>query len=69
VGEGEIAPVRHAGRAKLGARVRPGWFVQTHDHPELIGRTLLEILHRGDAHRNGITIRVGHAAINAAHQC
>ena len=26
----------------------PGWFVQTHEHPELLGRTLLEILHRGD---------------------
>ena len=49
-----IQPVRHAGRAKLGARVRPGWFVQTHAHPELIGRTLLEILHRGDAHRDGM---------------
>ena len=43
-----IEPVRHTGKAKLGARVRPGWFVQTHEHPELIGRTLLEILHRGD---------------------
>ena len=30
-----IAPVDHTGRAKLGARVRPGWFVQTHEHPEL----------------------------------
>jgi ATPase subunit of ABC transporter with duplicated ATPase domains len=49
-----ILPVRHAGKAKLGARVRPGWFVQTHEHPELIGRTLLEILHRGDAHRDGM---------------
>lgn len=42
------APVPHTGKAKLGARVRPGWFVQTHDHPELRGKTLLEILHRGD---------------------
>src|SRR3954452_4782451 len=48
VGDVEIKPVLHAGKAKLGARVRPGWFVQTHEHPELIGRTLLEILHRGD---------------------
>jgi ATPase subunit of ABC transporter with duplicated ATPase domains len=53
VGEVEIAPVRHAGKAKLGARVRPGWFVQTHEHPELIGRTLLEILHRGDGSAHG----------------
>ncbi len=44
----------HTGRAKLGARVRPGWFVQTHVHPELAGRTLVEILHRGDEHRDGM---------------
>jgi ATPase subunit of ABC transporter with duplicated ATPase domains len=49
-----IAPVAHTGRARLGARVRPGLFVQTHTHPELLGRTLLEILHRGDAHRDGM---------------
>ena len=48
-----IDPVRHTGKAKLGARVRPGWFVQTHTHPELIGRTLLEILHRGDGSPTG----------------
>jgi ATPase subunit of ABC transporter with duplicated ATPase domains len=54
VGEGRIEPVLHTGRARLGARVRPGWFVQTHEHPELTGRTLLEILHRGDAHRQGM---------------
>ena len=46
--------VPHTGNAKLGARVRPGWFVQTHEHPELVGRTLLEILHRGDKHRHGM---------------
>ena len=50
----EIKPVDHTGKAKLGARVRPGWFVQTHEHPELRGRTLLEILHRGDEHRDGM---------------
>jgi ATPase subunit of ABC transporter with duplicated ATPase domains len=54
VGDVPIAPVDHTGRAKLGARVRPGWFVQTHEHPELVGRTLLEILHRGDKHREGM---------------
>jgi ATPase subunit of ABC transporter with duplicated ATPase domains len=48
------APVVHTGSARLGARVRPGWFVQTHEHPELVGRTLLEILHRGDDHRDGM---------------
>jgi ATPase subunit of ABC transporter with duplicated ATPase domains len=49
-----IAPVQHTGTARLGARVRPGWFVQTHEHPELVGRTLLEVLHRGDEHRDGM---------------
>ncbi len=49
-----IRPVDHTGSAKLGARVRPGWFVQTHEHPELRGRTLLEVLHRGDDHRDGM---------------
>jgi ATPase subunit of ABC transporter with duplicated ATPase domains len=49
-----VEPVAHTGTARLGARVRPGWFVQTHHHPELAARTLLEILHRGDAHRAGM---------------
>ena len=49
-----IAPVAHHGRARLGARVRPGWFAQTHVRPDLQGRTLLEILHRGDDHRQGL---------------
>jgi ATPase subunit of ABC transporter with duplicated ATPase domains len=53
VGDAVVAPVAHTGRARLGARVRPGWFVQTHFHPELMGRTLLEILHRGDALPDG----------------
>ena len=54
VGDVQIAPVVHSGNGKLGARVRPGWFAQTHEHPELVGRTLLEILHRGDEHREGM---------------
>ena len=54
VGDVPISPVQHTGRARLGARVRPGWFAQTHEHPELLGRTLLEILHRGDKHRAGM---------------
>jgi ATPase subunit of ABC transporter with duplicated ATPase domains len=49
----EIAPVAHTGVVRLGARVRPGWFAQTHHHPELLGKTLLEILHRGDAAPDG----------------
>lgn len=38
------ADVAHTGLSKLGARVVPGHFAQTHAHPELIGRTLLDIL-------------------------
>ncbi|MFM1965571.1 MAG: hypothetical protein RL134_1296 [Actinomycetota bacterium] len=49
-----IAPVRHTGVARLGSRVRPGWFAQTHVRPDLEDRTLLEILHRGDGHRDGM---------------
>jgi len=49
-----IPPVRHAGVARLGSRVRPGWFAQTHVRPDLEERTLLEILHRGDGHRDGM---------------
>ncbi len=53
-GETEVAPVAHTGRVVLGSRVRPGWFAQNHTHPELAGRTLLDILHRGDGHRSGM---------------
>ena len=53
VGDVQPAPVAHEGRLRLGSRVRPGWFAQTHEHPTLMGRTLLEILHRGDEHRAG----------------
>ncbi|KYJ98382.1 ABC-F family ATP-binding cassette domain-containing protein [Microbacterium sp. CH1] len=51
---GELRPVAHTGRAVLGARVVPGLFAQTHAHPEFVGRTLLEILHRGDDLRDGM---------------
>ncbi|MGN6636776.1 MAG: ABC-F family ATP-binding cassette domain-containing protein [Oryzihumus sp.] len=53
VGDVVPAAVEHTGIARLGSRVRPGWFAQTHEHPELMTRTLLEILHRGDEHRAG----------------
>jgi len=54
-GAGErLDEVAHAGTAALGARVVPGLFAQTHAHPEFAGRTLLEILHRGDDRRAGM---------------
>ncbi|MEU3045667.1 ATP-binding cassette domain-containing protein [Streptomyces sp. NPDC006984] len=37
-------PVAHSGEWRLGARVVPGHFAQTHAHPELLGRTLVDIL-------------------------
>ncbi|WP_134772188.1 ABC-F family ATP-binding cassette domain-containing protein [Ornithinimicrobium flavum] len=55
VGETAPAAVPHTGTARLGSRVRPGWFAQTHEGHGLHGRTLLEILHRGDDHRRGRT--------------
>ncbi|MFI8961384.1 ABC-F family ATP-binding cassette domain-containing protein [Streptomyces sp. NPDC053493] len=36
--------VAHTGAWKLGARVVPGHFAQTHAHPELFGRSLVDIL-------------------------
>jgi len=54
VGDQLPGQVAHRGSVRLGSRVRPGWFAQTHDIPALHGRTLLEILHRGDEHRSGM---------------
>jgi ATPase subunit of ABC transporter with duplicated ATPase domains len=36
--------VAHVGGARLGARVSPGLFAQTHARPDLAGRTPLEVL-------------------------
>jgi len=45
--------VAHTGTWKLGARVVPGHFAQTHAHPELRGRTLLDILWKDYAKDKG----------------
>ncbi|WP_278236759.1 ATP-binding cassette domain-containing protein [Isoptericola sp. AK164] len=45
--------VAHSGRWRLGARVVPGHFAQTHAHPELAGRTLVEILWADHARDRG----------------
>jgi ATPase subunit of ABC transporter with duplicated ATPase domains len=39
--------VAHTGTAKLGARVVPGMFAQTHVHPAWAGQTLIELLWAG----------------------
>jgi sulfate-transporting ATPase len=49
-----LTQVAHGGVARLGARVRPGHFSQTHDRPDLVDKTLVEILWRGDDHRTGL---------------
>jgi sulfate-transporting ATPase len=49
-----LTPVKHDGVVRLGARVRPGHFSQTHDRPDLIEKTPVEILWRGDDHRTGL---------------
>lgn len=54
VSDVDIAAVPHEGSVKLGARIRPGFFAQTHSRPDLLGRTLIDILHRGDEHRSGL---------------
>ncbi|MGH8888578.1 MAG: ABC-F family ATP-binding cassette domain-containing protein [Acidothermaceae bacterium] len=50
--------VAHSGGAVLGARVVPGWFAQTHRHPELLGRTLADVLWREHAHDRGRAMNV-----------
>jgi len=45
--------VAHTGEWKLGARVVPGHFAQTHAHPELLGRTLVDILWSDHAQDRG----------------
>jgi ATPase subunit of ABC transporter with duplicated ATPase domains len=46
--------VTHDGTARLGARVVPGLFAQTHQHPEWVGRTLTDILWHGEGERSGM---------------
>ncbi|WP_424186277.1 ABC-F family ATP-binding cassette domain-containing protein [Actinokineospora sp. G85] len=49
-----LTAVAHTGTAKLGARVVPGMFAQTHEHPEFHGHTLLELLMTGGTRRPGM---------------
>jgi ATPase subunit of ABC transporter with duplicated ATPase domains len=49
----EAEPVAHEGTWKLGARVVPGYFAQTHARPELESRTLVAILWEAHARDRG----------------
>jgi ATPase subunit of ABC transporter with duplicated ATPase domains len=46
--------VAHRGDWRLGARVVPGLFAQTHAHPEWHDRTLVQLLWAGDEGRAGV---------------
>ena len=46
--------VRHGGRWRLGARVVPGLFAQTHTHPEWFDRTLVDLLWHGEEGRPSV---------------
>ncbi|MFB9237444.1 ATP-binding cassette domain-containing protein [Plantactinospora siamensis] len=61
---GALMPVAHDGVARLGARVRPGHFSQTHDRPELMTKTLVDVLWRGDEHRAGMDRHAAMAALS-----
>jgi ATPase subunit of ABC transporter with duplicated ATPase domains len=50
--------VAHGGTWKLGARVVAGFFAQTHAHPELEGRTLVDILWDVHARARGAAMSV-----------
>ena len=46
--------VRHEGGFRLGARVVPGLFAQTHTHPDWVDRTLVDLLWHGEPGRSGV---------------
>jgi ATPase subunit of ABC transporter with duplicated ATPase domains len=47
-------PVAHTGTWRLGARVAPGLFAQTHAHPGWVDRTLVDLLWAGEPGRSGV---------------
>jgi ATPase subunit of ABC transporter with duplicated ATPase domains len=46
--------VAHTGSWRLGARVVPGFFAQTHAHPEWLDRTPVDLLWHGEPGRPGV---------------
>ena len=48
------ADVAHGGTLRLGARVVPGLFAQTHDHADWHDRTLVDLLWHGSGARSGL---------------
>ncbi|MGV0340786.1 ABC-F family ATP-binding cassette domain-containing protein [Corynebacterium mastitidis] len=58
------AEVPHRGEARLGARVRPGWFAQAQGRPDLHGRALLDVLHEGEGNREGLPAEEAYWALS-----
>jgi ATPase subunit of ABC transporter with duplicated ATPase domains len=58
------ADVAHSGDWKHGARVVPGLFNQTHDHPELRGKALIDILIARDLNRGPAMARLRRYELN-----
>ncbi|GAA2716985.1 MULTISPECIES: ATP-binding cassette domain-containing protein [Streptomyces] len=56
--------VEHSGTCRLGARVRPALFAQTHRHPEWAGRTPADILGRGEGDRPGLGLQDAMSALS-----
>lgn len=56
--------VAHSGEWKHGARVVPGLFNQTHDHPELRGKQLIDILAARDLNRGPAMARLRRYELN-----
>jgi ATPase subunit of ABC transporter with duplicated ATPase domains len=56
--------VAHTGKWRLGARVVPGLFAQTHAHPEWVGRTLVDVLWHGAGERSGVDRGTAMAALS-----
>jgi ATPase subunit of ABC transporter with duplicated ATPase domains len=46
--------IAHRGSWRLGARVVPGFFAQTHAHPDWLDRTLVDLLWHGEPGRPGV---------------
>jgi ATPase subunit of ABC transporter with duplicated ATPase domains len=55
-GGAHAASVKHTGEFRLGARVVAGHFAQTHQHPELIGRPLVDALWQASSLQRGPAI-------------
>jgi hypothetical protein len=59
-------PILHNGRFRLGARVVPGYFSQTHEHPELDRQPLVEVLAAAGLDRGAAMARLRRYELHGA---